>query len=136
MTEKGGSVAVLNGTTLAKMGYAYDGLGNRVAKGTISIFNCNMSPTNGNGFTATTNFIVGLDGEQLDELDGQGTPQHSNVYANGQLLTTYVYSQSKWIYAFSDWLGKQARDDGPGQNDDRDLPKPALRRCAQLLGRD
>jgi RHS repeat-associated protein len=76
-----------------------------VAKGTINSFSCNRSASNGNGFTATTNFIVGQDGEQLDELDGQGNPLHSNVYANGQLLATYLYSQSDWIYAFQDWLG-------------------------------
>ncbi len=92
----------MNGTTQVKTGYAYDGLGNRVAKGTIGgpTLTCDSS-----AFTATTNFVVGLNGEQLDELDGQGTPQHSNVYANGQLLATYVYPQSKWMYAFSDWLG-------------------------------
>jgi RHS repeat-associated protein len=94
-----------SGANRVMMGYAYDGLGNRVAKGTINSFSCNMSPSNGNGFTATTNFIVGQNGEQLDELDLQGNPQHSNVYANGQLLATYVYSQSDWIYAFNDWLG-------------------------------
>ena len=107
--------AVRNKITQNTTGYAYDGLGNRVAKGTIGTFNCNMSPTGGNGFTATTNFIVGQDGEQLDELDAQGNGLHSNVYANGQLLATYVFSQSDWMYAFSDWLGtKRVTTDASG----------------------
>jgi RHS repeat-associated protein len=94
--------AMLNGTTKLKTGYAYDGLGNRIAKGAISSssLTCDSSV-----FTPTTNFVVGLNGEQLDELDGQGKAQHYNVYANGQLLATYVYAQSEWVYAFNDWLG-------------------------------
>ena len=46
-------------------------------------------------------------GSNWDELDGQGNPQHTNVYRNGPTLTTYVYSQSKWFYAFNDWLGNK-----------------------------
>jgi RHS repeat-associated protein len=96
--------AMLNGNTGIKTGYAYDGLGNRVAKGTVSssTLTCDSSV-----FTPTTNYIVGLNGEQLDELDALGNPQHSNVYANGRLLATYAYSQSKWMYAFNDWLGSK-----------------------------
>jgi RHS repeat-associated protein len=36
---------------------------------------------------------------------GKEIPSTPTCMQNGQLLTTYVYSQSKWIYAFNDWLG-------------------------------
>lgn len=92
-------------TPMAMTGYLYDALGNRVAKGTISGFYCD--PT-GNGLLANpatmTNYVVGLNGEQLDEYDGTGTNLvHSNVFGDGKLLATL--SSSTWKYAFNDWLG-------------------------------
>ena len=90
---------------MAMTGYLYDAMGNRVAKGTISGFYCD--PT-GNGLLASpgtmTNYVVGLNGEQLDEYDGIGANLvHSNVFGDGRLLATL--SASTWKYAFNDWLG-------------------------------
>jgi RHS repeat-associated protein len=57
-----------------------------------------------NNFTTTGNFVVGLNGEQLDELNASGAV-YSNVFANGQLLATYQFSTPNWTYALNDWLG-------------------------------
>ena len=92
---------------MAMTGYLYDALGNRVAKGAITGFYCDPTPT-GNGLLANpgtmTNYVVGLNGEQQDEYDGTGSNLlHSNVFGNGELLATM--SGSTWKYAFNDWLG-------------------------------
>ena len=80
---------------------AYDALGNRVATGTpASSLNCD------NSFTPATSFIVGLNGEQLDALNGNGE-QYSNVFAGGRLLATYQFQPGTagWNYALNDWQG-------------------------------
>jgi len=100
-----GRVCVVYNKTMATWtGYAYDGLGNRVAKGTaLNSLNCD------NNFTASSTYIVGQNGELLDLLDASGAV-YSNVFANGHLLATYQFptSQSQtpeWTYALNDWLG-------------------------------
>jgi RHS repeat-associated protein len=71
-------------------GYTYDASGRRVGKGSISSMSCDPTV---NGFIATANYVVGLSGEQLTELDLDGngamTWQHTNVYASGSLTATY-----------------------------------------------
>jgi RHS repeat-associated protein len=90
---------VYNKTLFTYTGYAYDGLGNRVAKGTATNgLNCD------NTFTATSSFVVGPNGEQLDEMNATGAV-YSNVFANGKLLATYQFPTSKWTFALNDWLG-------------------------------
>jgi RHS repeat-associated protein len=90
---------VYNKTLFTYTGYAYDGLGNRVAKGTATNgINCD------NTFTATSSFVVGPNGEQLDEMNATGAV-YSNVFANGKLLATYQFPTSKWTFALNDWLG-------------------------------
>jgi hypothetical protein len=42
--------------------------GIRVTKGTLTSANCSSS----NGFKATAQYLVGLDGQQVTELDGSG----------------------------------------------------------------
>ena len=74
------------------MGYIYDAEGNRVAKGAITSWSCN---TASNGFTATESYVLGPGGEQLTELAWSGGAQqwaHTNVWAGGQLLSTYSTS--------------------------------------------
>gem|GEM_PF-2263077 len=56
--------------TGAMTAYIYDASGNRVAKGTLSTFSCNMST---NGFTTTNSYVIGPNGEQLSETDGGET---------------------------------------------------------------
>jgi RHS repeat-associated protein len=90
---------VYNRTLQSYTGYVYDGLGNRVAKGTpASSLSCD------NNFTPASSFIVGLNGEQLDELNGSGA-QYSNVFAGGHLLATYQFATPGWSYTLNDWLG-------------------------------
>jgi len=89
-------------------GYLYDAAGNRVARGTISSFSCNLSS---NGFTSTVNYVVGLNGEQLDEINGSGQWLHTNVFANGQLLATYGANET--FFALNDWLGTKRAEITP-----------------------
>jgi len=73
-------------TTGAITGYIYDAEGNRVAKGTLTSFSCDLTQ---NGFTTTTQYIVGQSGEQVTAVDGSGNWKRSNVYAAGAPLATY-----------------------------------------------
>ncbi|HTV55435.1 MAG TPA: RHS repeat-associated core domain-containing protein [Terriglobia bacterium] len=94
--------AVQNITSSATVGYVYDGEGRRLAKGTISTFSCDVTT---NGFSPTSEYVVGLKGEQLAETDGQFNLLHGNIFANGKLLVTYLGSNSNWYYSLNDWLG-------------------------------
>jgi hypothetical protein len=59
--------------------------------------------TKGSGFTLTRRYLVDMGGDQVTELDGTGTWQHSNIWAGGKLVATY---DSKGIhFALSDPLG-------------------------------
>ncbi|WP_164981467.1 RHS repeat-associated core domain-containing protein [Silvibacterium dinghuense] len=80
--------------------YIYDPEGNRVAKGTASSFNCEFSA---NGFSVTNRYVIGLDNEQLSEMDGSGNWLHTNVFEDGQLLATYKGSST--YFAMKNWLG-------------------------------
>ncbi len=103
------------GSIASMTGYLYDADGTRIAKGTITAWSCD--PTT-NGFATTSDFILGLGGEQLTEIsvnssfapggvqtlarpapDGthRGVPTltttltwaHTNIWAGGKLLGTY-----------------------------------------------
>jgi RHS repeat-associated protein len=95
--------------TYAMTQYLYDAEGHRVAKGRISSFNCD---TAANGFTATTVYVLGPDGEQMTEMtNSAGTWQwaHTNVYAPG-LSATYDADPTgstagSLYFHLSDWLG-------------------------------
>ncbi len=90
---------VYNKTLASYTGYAYDGLGNRVAKGGgMTNLSCD------NSFTPSSSFIVGSNGEQLDEMNASGAV-YSNVFANGRLLATYQFPTANWTFALNDWLG-------------------------------
>lgn len=83
-------------------GYLYDAEGNRVGKGTLSSFTCDMSPSN---FTLTSEYVPGPSGEQMTEIDGQGNWVHTNVYVAGQLIATYANDGKGVHFHLSDWLG-------------------------------
>jgi len=100
--------AVKNTTTGALTQYIYDAEGGRVAKGTISAFNCNRAS---NGFALTNSYVLGLNGEQVTEFDGGGHWYHSNVYAGSKLLATYGGSST--YFALSDWLGTKRVETTP-----------------------
>ena len=87
--------------------YIYNAEGTRVAKGTIYAWTCDITS---NGFTLTNTYVIGPSGEQLTETDGSGNWLHTNVYAAGQLLATYSYTDNSHAatdtyFALSDWLG-------------------------------
>jgi RHS repeat-associated protein len=94
----------IGGGPLAMIGYLFDAEGQRVAKGTITSWSCD---TNTNGFNETNGYMIGPDGEQLTEVDGQGNWLHTNVFANGKLLATYDGSSFQYplYFHFADWLG-------------------------------
>jgi RHS repeat-associated protein len=71
------------------IGFIYNAEGERVAKGYISTWSCDPST---NGFTAKSDYVIGPSGEQLTEMgmeNGRMAWEHTNVYANGQLMATY-----------------------------------------------
>ena len=78
-------------------GYIYDADGNRVGKFTPSTFSC-ASPS-----AVTAGMVLGFGGEQLSEITGSGFWDHSNAFANGQLLATY--KSSHLYFSLNDWLG-------------------------------
>jgi RHS repeat-associated protein len=80
--------------------YVYDASGNRIAKGNITAFNCNIAS---NGFALTAAYVVDHAGQQVTEFNGSGTWQYSNVYAGGKLLATYTPPMT--LFHFNDWLG-------------------------------
>jgi len=89
-------------------GYIYDAEGNRVAKGTLSSFSCNLS---NDGFSVTNQYVVGLDGEQLGERGGSGQWWHTNIFANGRLLATYGANET--FFALNDWPGTKRAEVTP-----------------------
>lgn len=91
-------------------GYLYDPEGTRVAKGTVSSFDC---PTEAN-FTVTSQYIPGPDGEQLTELDGSGNWVHTNIFADGSLIATD--NSAGRHYQLNDWLGNRRMQVDPNGN--------------------
>jgi RHS repeat-associated protein len=66
--------------------YVYDAGGTRVAKGASASLTCGAP---GSNFSLTNQYLVGLGGEQVTELDGWGDWLHTDVWAGGRLLATY-----------------------------------------------
>jgi RHS repeat-associated protein len=88
--------------------YLYDAEGRRVAKGHSSSNPSQLvCSTSGSDFVATQTYVVGQSGEQLSQLDGSGTWQHSNVYAAGTLLATYDTRGTGLHFHVSDPLGSR-----------------------------
>jgi RHS repeat-associated protein len=81
----------------AMIQYLYDAEGRRVAKGTISVWSCDAST-----FSENEGYMIGPSGEQLTEVDGQGSPLHTNVFADGHLIATY--DPQSIHFHLSDWL--------------------------------
>jgi RHS repeat-associated protein len=95
-----GRVATANNGTIA---YLYDAEGRRVAKESVSTVLTFRGPIYTT--TLTNQYILGLGGEQLTELDGSGNWLHSNAYAGGKLLATY--DNNGLHFHFTDWLGSR-----------------------------
>ena len=77
--------------------YIYNANGNRVAKLSSGAL--------------TNRYLLGLGGEQVSELDGQGNWLHSYVYSTGKELAKY--DGSGLHFNFTDWLGTR-RAQGSG----------------------
>lgn len=95
-------------------GYVYDAEGDRVAKGTLTSFTCNFTGTN---FTPTAQYIIGLGGEQLTELDGSNNWIHTNIFGGGGLLGTYAKggtANGDTDFALTDWQGTKRAQSGVG----------------------
>src|SRR6185437_12818708 len=72
-----------------------------------------VAKENGSG-AVTASYLLGPGGEQMAEVNGAGQWQHSNVYANGQLVATYDI-QGGTRFQLADALGSrrvQAHVDG------------------------
>jgi len=86
--------------------YLYNASGTRVGKGTVNSLSCN-APTSGN-YTATLEYLTGLGGEQVTELNGTGVVQHTNVFGGSGLLATYDFTTGNGAglhFALADLLG-------------------------------
>ena len=85
-----GRLCAVNAGTGSYTEYVYDALGARVAKGTLSVWPAScVAPTSANGFTVTAQYLLGLGGEQVTELNGSATWVHTNVWAGARLTATY-----------------------------------------------
>lgn len=88
--------------------YLYDAQGDRVAKGTINSWSCDVTQ---NGFQLSASYVTGPNGQQVTEFDGTGNWVHSNAYAGRELIATYTndgggaLGNSNVHFFLSDWLG-------------------------------
>jgi RHS repeat-associated protein len=99
-------------------GYLYDANGTRVAKGSISTWNCDPD-TAANGFQTTNDYILGPGGEQVTEMSAASNNtliwQHTNVYSGGELLATYDLTGNGLHFYLNDPLGtRRAQTDYAG----------------------
>ena len=84
-------------------GYIYNAAGERVGKGSITTMSCDPST---NGFKPVADYVIGPGGEQLTEMDYNGSTMvwaHTNVYAGGHPMATY--DSSGLHFHLTDWLG-------------------------------
>ncbi len=106
--------AVLDRTYGDMTGYLYNAEGQRVAKGSLTTFTCDMTA---NGFVLTRESVLGQGGEQLAELaldeSGRMAWHHTNVYAAGALFASY--DPNGLHFLVTDWLGtRRAQTDYAG----------------------
>jgi RHS repeat-associated protein len=82
--------------------YIYDADGQRVEKGQVNTFSCNMAT---NGYKAEHAYALGQSGEQITEVDGSGHWLHTNVYAAGKLFASYDQNGNSLNFQLTDWVG-------------------------------
>jgi RHS repeat-associated protein len=97
--------------------YVYDAEGRRVAKGSAANLTCGAP---GTGFSATNQYLLGLNGEQVTELNNSsGTMAwaHTNIWAGGALDATY---DTKGLhFHLSDFLGtRRVQTDAAGATEE------------------
>ena len=85
-----GRVCAVQGGALGPMGYQYDADGNRVGKGTIANWSCDLTT---NGYTPTNAYVLDNASGQMTELaigqNKQMAWEHTNVTALGTLIASY-----------------------------------------------
>ena len=93
------------------IGYLYAPDGTRLGKGNLTSFSCDLT-RNGmltsNGLVLTNVYILGPQGEQLEETDGNMNLLHFNSFWDGKVLGTYngtSLAQTNWHFTLNDWLG-------------------------------
>jgi RHS repeat-associated protein len=124
--------------------YVYDAEGARIAKGTLasapSSYTATCAPPLGSGFTLTAWYLVDQGGDQVTEVNGSGTWQHSNVWAGGNLTATWDVDGIH--FELADPLGtKRVQANASGQVDEtctglpfgNDLGNPIGANCTQLV---
>jgi RHS repeat-associated protein len=93
------------------IGYLYAPDGTRLGRGNLTSFSCDLTKNGmltANGLVLTNAYVVGPQGEELEEVDGNFNLLHFNVLWEGKLLGTYAgttYAQSNWNFALNDWVG-------------------------------
>jgi RHS repeat-associated protein len=93
------------------IGYVYAANGPRLGRGNLTTFSCDVTKNGlltANGLALTNAYMVGPQGERLEETDGNFNMLHYNVFWEGKLLGTFTgttYVQSNWHFALNDWLG-------------------------------
>jgi RHS repeat-associated protein len=93
------------------IGYLYAPDGTRLGRGNLTSFSCDLTKNGmltANGLVLTNAYVVGPQGEELEEVDGNFNVLHFNVLWEGKLLGTYAgttYAQSNWNFALNDWVG-------------------------------
>jgi len=93
--------------------YFYDASGTRVGKTAAASLSCGAPSS-----PPTTQYLLGLGGEQVTELSVSGTtatPMHTNIFAGGKLLATYDLGNGGLHFALTDPLGsKRVQVSGAG----------------------
>jgi RHS repeat-associated protein len=93
------------------IGYVYAANGPRLGRGNLTTFSCDVTKNGlltANGLALTNAYMVGPQGERLEETDGNFNMLHYNVFWEGKVLGTFTgttYAQSNWHFALNDWLG-------------------------------
>ncbi len=105
--DRDGRICAVASTPVAGLttmtGYLYNADGIRVARGAINAWSCDPST---NGFTTTSDEVLGPSGEQVTEMTGATlTWAHTNVWAAGMLLATYDTTGSGLHFYLDDPLG-------------------------------
>jgi RHS repeat-associated protein len=80
--------------------YLYDAEGRRVGKAAGAGLSCGTPSS-----TPSNEYLLGLNGEQVTEINGAGAPLHSNVFAGGKLLATYNWADNGLHFPLTDPLG-------------------------------
>ena len=93
--------------------YFYDASEARVGKTAAASLSCGAPSS-----PPTTQYLLGLGGEQVTELSVSGTtttPMHTNIFAGGKLLATYDLGNGGLHFALTDPLGsKRVQVSGAG----------------------